>query len=243
MRFFVALIVSFLTFAQADSDQIVAQIKQVDGEVLLLINSEKRLLKGGENITQKNSIIKTEKDAKVIIVWSDGSVIVVGENSSLNVVDEININQQSGEAYYKTKLLKPLNNIRSNSFKVTTKTATIGIRGTEFIVSQKESTNIKLKEGKLEILAIEKEFEIYKEKLQKEFEDFKKGFEDYKQKTMSQFGEYKEKNWQFSHKAKSVDLMRNRTIKIDGNSLYEEDITDEDLEDFAGYRDTIKEIK
>lgn len=244
MRFFITLIIAFFTFLEASNIEIFATVKKVEGSgAFLIINDKTTAIKAGENITQKSSIIKTEKNSRVVLVWSDGSIIVVGENSKLNILDEININQENGETYYITKALKPLSSIRSNSFKIRSKTATIGVRGTEFIVNESDKTNVSLKEGRLLITSILEEFEIYKEKQQKEFEDFKRGFEEYKQKTMSEFNEYKERNWQFSHKSDQLNLKKNRTITIDGNKLYERDIDDGDLERFAEYRKIVRTIK
>lgn len=233
MSIFKALIIALLPLYLFATP--IAIVKSVAGDEAYLISGENSAkIVQNTQITDKNSIIETKASSRVVLHWHDGSVIVVGASSRLVIKDEIDITQESGEAYYKTKLLKPLSNIRSSSFKISSRTATIGVRGTEFIINESDSTGVKLKEGKLEILSIKEEFLVYKQKQMSEFEAYKKRLE-------KEFDQWKTGDYEYSHKSAKIELNKNKTVKIDGDKLYEADITDNDLESFANYREFLKE--
>lgn len=240
MRFLFSLIVLFVLFIKAEENSTIAVVKKVNGDgAFLVINDQKTPLKSGYNITNKNAMIVTEKLSNVLLVLNNGTAIVIGENSKLNIDDELTITQEDGEVYYATKIFKPLNKIHSNNYKIKVRTALIGVRGTEFIINQSKTTNLQLSSGNITIYPINQEFEVYTKKIKNEFEQFKKGFDDYLQQIDREFNDFKEKQWEFSYKTKEFELSKNSSITIDNNKLYKEKMSDTDLEKFVLYRDIV----
>lgn len=142
------------------------------------------IIKAGEEIV-------TGPGGYVKIILSDGSYMVVDENSKFTPDNKICDQLQSrsglrmGSLWTKIKRL-----VGGGKFEVSAQVCAIGVRGTEFAVETDANTNvIKVYEGSVEvrpttvISSIEGKAEKL-EKLAKEFEEGKISLEEYSQKMM-----------------------------------------------------------
>jgi hypothetical protein len=146
--------------------------------------------------------------------------------------------QLSGIIYYAVNSI----NKKDRTLEVRIKTATMGIRGTRFIVTDVPDRNeVGMRKGTLSVSSPGDEFEIHKKSEQDEFEalkreseaainEEKRQFEKYKEDTQHEFVEYK----------KEFALDTNRMVSFNGKRVDDKPLSGdskkdmESLEDYAG---------
>lgn len=116
----------------------VAFIERLEGNVF--INNKKAKLH--DNI-QKTDTIHTQ-EGKVKLLFQDTTVVSLGKNSSLQIEDFLLDSQNSRASFVTTKgvfkfVTGKIGRIAPQKFVIDTKTATIGIRGTEFAFFKKQN--------------------------------------------------------------------------------------------------------
>lgn len=92
----------------------------------------------------KNDIITTKKNSNAIIQFNDGTIITIGKNSSLNVENYIYDTNNKEKSATKFVFLKgtfksvtgAIGKFNPDKFKLQTRTANIGIRGTVTLANQ-----------------------------------------------------------------------------------------------------------
>jgi len=134
--------------------------------------------------------VKTRRDSEAFIKMADGSKIILEEMSAL-VVNGIR-DTEVGDGKVLFDVIK-LGQVAG--FMVKTKTATIGVKGTQFaVVSDNNSLDIFLNEGEVSVEAIQGEFKRYIKKELDEFEAYilqQKGeYDEYKKHLQEEFVEY-----------------------------------------------------
>ncbi len=93
---------------------------------------------------QKNDIINTRENSNTIIKFKDNTIITIGKNSTLSIEEYIYDNKNTINSKTKFNFLKGtfksvtgiIGKIHPEKFKLLTKTATLGIRGTTIIANQ-----------------------------------------------------------------------------------------------------------
>jgi predicted nuclease with TOPRIM domain len=129
---------------------------------------------------------------------------------------------------------------------IKTRAATIGVRGTTFIISENNEQNgesVALKEGLLQIESNGPAFEIHKKRIPDEFEQFKleqqkqrqelqDEFERYKQQTMQEFVEYR----------REFTLRPNRVINLSGYRVDETAMTESNKADFESFETEAEDL-
>ena len=117
--------------------------------------------------------------------------------------------------------------------EVQTKAATIGVRGTRFlVVDMPDRSEIAMRKGLVSVTSPEGEFEIHKQAEMDEFEAFKqegkdaiakeqRNFEEYKAKTEKEFVEYK----------REFSLGANRMASFDGKQVQDRPLNEESVKD------------
>ncbi len=98
---------------------------------------------------------------------ADKSKIILDENSQLSLINSTKLKQTSGEIYYKIKKRH-----KARGLKIETPFSIIGIKGTEFIVNSSGDGEIALNEGLLGIEALRASYELHREKVLSEFEEY-----------------------------------------------------------------------
>jgi hypothetical protein len=139
MRFFTKIILLVLLLGITLFAKSVATVTALNGEAFLKRDAQKSMLNLGDKLVQKDSIITGAK-AKVQIIFEDETVVTVGRNSEF-FVDEY-LFEDSQDSVAKFGMFKgamraitgKIGKIAPQKFSVKTKTATIGIRGTNFTI-------------------------------------------------------------------------------------------------------------
>ncbi len=187
-------------------------------------------------------VLTTGPDSRAVVrVGSDG-YIVVGKNSQVEINKKEDspgfFRQVTGMIYYALNAIKG----KRNAIEVRTTTATLGVRGTRFLVTETEARKeVGMRKGLINVTSPEGEFELHKQAEQDEFEAFKREareaidkqkreFEEYKARTQQEFIEYK----------REFTLGANRMATFDGKKVVERPLSEEtkkDMESFESYAD------
>ena len=147
----------------------------------------------GMKISQKTEI-KTGEKQKIAIKTKQGDVLVAGQNASIKLVKPGFFSHFFGKIFY---FISPR---KLNAVSVQTATATIGIRGTKFIIDTAEQDNTKetvsLAEGQLSFDSNDDEyFKLYEQRELTEYDKYKREqraeYEQFKQQMVDEFVAYK----------------------------------------------------
>lgn len=138
------LLVLLPFFAFAAWGEAAAVVKSVSGEARLIKNGVERAAQKGDKIEVKDKI-KTLKNSNLSLIFSDNTVVTVGQNSEFSVDEYLfepsekkgrfGGNLQKGSLACVTGLIAKMN---PESMKMQAKTATMGIRGTYFLIEVEE---------------------------------------------------------------------------------------------------------
>lgn len=112
---------------------------------------------------EKKDIIKTEANSKVKIRLIDNTLITLGKNSALNIEEylydtKVPANSKTNLNFFKgafKTITGNIGKINPSKFKLKTKSASIGIRGTKIIGNEKQ---IACTEGEIEVMIFGKKF-------------------------------------------------------------------------------------
>jgi hypothetical protein len=223
------------------------------GEPIEIVKSEGKLTvsdAGGKNkknakikdTLQPANIVSTGNDGRAVIRVGDTGYIVLEKNSTVEI-NTVNdhagfFRQLSGIIYYAVNSI----NKKDRTLEVRIKTATMGIRGTRFIVTDVPDRNeVGMRKGTLSVSSPGDEFEIHKKSEQDEFEalkreseaainEEKRQFEKYKEDTQHEFVEYK----------KEFALDMDRMVSFNGKRVDDKPLSGdskkdmESLEEYAG---------
>lgn len=116
------------------------QIKRMEGDVSVVRNKQLLVAKPGLEIEARDRLI-TGKNGSVGFTTTDNSLVSLGPDSQL-VIEQYAFNQQTRDGNLALRFLKGtfavisglLAKAQPEKAKFSTPTATIGIRGTEFVV-------------------------------------------------------------------------------------------------------------
>lgn len=122
----------------------VATITAVKGEATIARNATKLVAKTGLKLQEKDSVI-TQKNAKVQIIFKDETIITIGQKSHFSIKEYLFDANEEPSAKFgmfggaMRAITGKIGKVAPQKFNVTTKTATIGIRGTNFTVAINEN--------------------------------------------------------------------------------------------------------
>ncbi len=183
---------------------------------------------------KENTRIQTQRGQRVAIKTGDGDIISISEQSSFKVEKANFFEQLFGKVFY---FFNPRMN---NPVKIKSSVATMGIRGTKFIITDagdRVNAEIALAEGLLNIESNDDqpftvsskreltEFEKYKLESLQEMQQTQDEFEAYKKQLEQEFIEYK----------MSFELQENNTLTFDGKSVSQAPIADDQFMEFAEF--------
>ena len=187
--------------------------------------------------------ISTQANQRLALRTDDGDVIALGENSQIRIMKASLFSQLFGKIYY---LFKPRNEGQKNAHVHTT-TATIGIRGTNFLVTstaEDQQDVISLENGLLNVASSDDQpFKVHKQKPLSEFDQYQQEvengiaeidqeFEDFKKQVDQEFVEYK----------LAVGLSAGQTLKIVGRDLYTVDLPDGQQDEIDTFKEFIDDV-
>ncbi|MDH5570335.1 MAG: FecR family protein [Gammaproteobacteria bacterium] len=216
-----------------------AHIVKLQGTVYVLHNQggETRVDKPGYLVNRLDTVL-TREGGRAVLKFNDGTVSVLDEKSSLRIEKSGWISQLGGKVYY---LFSKLVGAK-RSKTVTTSFATIGIRGTEFIVNvENDNDTIVLKKGHLKVAAPEGEYEIHHKTLDSD------NFDLYREQQWSGVNEYLKEfdgyrdnlNAEFIEYRKELSMGAGQVVRFAGNRVDSMQLTDRlnneflDMHDFA----------
>ena len=238
MKKILAIITIFiLGFTTANAEEFRGRIVKIQGEVYVInYKGEQRVPEKNQFLLNSQDTVVTRKNARAVVQLGDGALSILNEKSSLRVEESGWISQLGGKVYYIFR--KVFGNQHSRQVK--TNFATIGVRGTTFIVYDNEDgKGVALEDGKLNIESPGEDHAIHKKQQADDFESFKQQmqgksdalnqeFKDYQQDLQKEFVEYK----------KQFDLEANQVVSFDGNRVDQAELSDQlkaDFSDFASF--------
>lgn len=128
------LLLLFASFLFAN----IGTVSLVEGKATILRNGQTLDANMGDKIENKD-VISTQVNSKIKITFIDNTIVTIGKESSLNIEEYI-FNTSTKEAKTELNVLKgafhtitgEIGKVNPDKFKLKTKSASIGIRGTEF---------------------------------------------------------------------------------------------------------------
>jgi len=157
MKIYIVLAM-FLAFGAIANDS-VAKVVSLKGRVF--VKKEKQSFKKltADSLLQTGDLIKTFNKSRVKIIFNDKSVIYVAPKSQF-IIKEYKYDKVKKERSSvlnllggRVKLFVAKLSSKNKTFKVNTETATVGVRGTKFIVSSEN-------EGETEVLVLSGSVEV-----------------------------------------------------------------------------------
>lgn len=234
------LIAMFLSATVAQAEDFRARIVKVQGEVYV-VNSEgeERKPEKTQFLVNEMETIVTRKDGKAVVQFDDGAMSVMDEKSRLRVEQSGWLSHLGGKVYYIFRKVFG----KEQPKQVKTNFATIGIRGTTFIVFDDEETNsVALQEGKLNIESPGDDFEIHRKPPVDDFESFKQQAKERKEALQKEFSDYREKiGKEFVEYKKSFEMEANRIVHFDGNKVNESGLTEDIKAQFDNFNSFAKD--
>jgi len=215
------------------------RIVKTEGEVSVVSASgEKFKPEKLNNLIKASETVITDKKSKAVIQFSDGSMAVLNEKSSLLVEKSEWLSQLGGKIYFAFKKI-----FGKKPRKIKTSFVTLGIRGTSFIVDADEgSEKVALQEGSLNVESPGEAFELHQKKdKEDDFASFMKKQQQEAGKVKDEFSEYKKNiKEEFVSYVQEFTLQPDKMISFSGNRVDEDKISEQlreefsKLEDFAG---------
>jgi hypothetical protein len=172
----------------------------------------------GTEVFVKNKIA-TKRNAKAIVDLISGDKIALDESATMTIHEIEKFQAWGGKVIFKIK-----KRARASGLQVVTKTAVIGVKGTEFLVDadkEGEKYDIYLKEGKVECTPVEGQFKMYKDVVMDEYEA-------YVRKMTGEYDEYvKQLEEEFVEFVDGFVMEPGQAFSIDGQDVRKLEFTDE----------------
>lgn len=225
-------LLALMLMASAYAEDHRGKVLKTGGQVHIVDRrGERRTVDESGLIVREMDTIVTAVGGHAIVRFTDGTLSVLDENSSLQVEKANWLSHLSGKIYFTFK--KAFGERR----QVKTRFATLGIRGTTFIVYDDDmGQGVALEEGLLEIESLGPLFEIHKQQELDEFEAFQRQALEQQQNTRNEFENYKNQaQIAFIEYQRSFTLRPNRVIQIDGIRVDEHDIDDRMKAEFENF--------
>ncbi len=240
ITFMMCLFVSLQSFASmADQEIYRGKILKFSGDVEVVnAKGETRVVKQADEPLNEMDTIVTKKGARIVVQFDDGALSVLDEKSRLRVEKTSWFSYLGGKVYFTFK------KVFGDPRRIKTRAATIGVRGTTFIISENEKgESVVLKEGLLEVESNGPVFEIHKKKIMDEFSQFKQQHQQAQQDIKNEFEQYKQQTTnEFIEYRKKFTLSSNRAISFSGYRVDETEISNTDKADFESFESEADEL-
>ena len=238
----VCLFISLQSFSlMAEQMGFRGKVLKFNGDVEIInVKGEKRTVKNTDEALNENDTIVTKEGARIVVQFDDGALSVLDEKSRLRVEKSSWFSYLGGKVYFTFK------KYFGGSRHIKTRAATLGIRGTTFIISEnseQDGESVALKEGLLQVETTGPAFEIHKQKELDEFEQFKLEQMQARQATLDEFEAYKKQiAKEFIEYKREFTLQPNRVISLSGYRVDETAMTDADAEDFELFESEAEDL-
>ena len=134
------LLMSSICVADDDTMKTVGSIKTVEGTAFIIRNGDRLSAAAGHRLFE-NDLLQTGQDGSMGVILKDDTVLSLGPDSAI-VIDEFVFSPEDGQLSIVTKMLRgtvsyisgKISKLSPESARFQTPVATIGIRGTHFLV-------------------------------------------------------------------------------------------------------------
>lgn len=226
----------------------VIQIVKAEGSVATSDASGKQeRAVGSKSLLPPKNVLATGPDGRAVVRVGNAGYIVLEKNSKIEIGNSKDragfLRHLTGMIYYALHTIKG-----DRKLEVRTSTATIGVRGTRFLVADlPERNEIDMRKGLISVTSPEGEFEIHRKAEQDEFEAFKQEARDAIAKEKREFDEYKANTErEFVEYKREFSLGANRMATFDGKRVQERPLSAEsvkEMESIESYaEDWLKEV-
>lgn len=213
-HFLSAITILVLIFsASAYAEEFGAKVIKVNGEVHIIdVDGNCHTVEESRFLVREMDTIVTAEGGNAIVRFNDGALSVLDENSRLQVEKTSWLSHLGGRIYFTFR------KVFGERRQVKTRFATLGIRGTTFIVSDDENgQGVALQEGLLDIESTGPAFEIHRQQALDEFETFKQQVLQQQQDMRQEFDDYRNQMQRgFIEYKKNFTLQPNYVIRFDG---------------------------
>lgn len=239
------LAVTNVCFAAGDAIEIV----KAEGSVATSdASGKKEKAVASKSVLPSKNVLTTGANGRAVVRMGNSGYIVLEKNSKIEIDNSQDkagfLRQITGMIYYAMNTIKG-----DQKLEVRTRTATIGVRGTRFLIADLPDRNeVDMRKGLVSVTSPDGDFEIHKKSAQDEFEAYKqegkdavakekRDFEDYKARTEKEFVEYK----------REFSLGANRMASFDGKRVVDRPLSEasvKDMESVESYADEwLKEVR
>ena len=213
-HFFSAITILVLVFYTcASADEYSAKVIKADGEVHVIDADGQRhtVDESGFHVREMDTIV-TAEGGNAVVSFDNGVMSVLDENSRLQVEKTGWLSHLGGRIYFTFK------KVFGKSRQVKTRFATLGIRGTTFIIyDDNNGQGVALQEGLLDIESPGPVFEIHRQQQLDDFETFKQQALQQQQDMRREYDDYRDQvQRDFIEFKSNFTLQPNRVIRFDG---------------------------
>jgi len=186
-----------------------------------------------KSILPAKHVLVTGPDGRAVVRVGDAGYIVVEKNTTVEIAREKGhaqfLRQVTGMIYYAVNYVKG----SQQPMEIRTASATIGIRGTRFLVADlPERKEIGVRKGLVSVTSPGDDFEIHKKSQEDEFEAFKRKTEEGVAEEKRKFSEYKAGTERdFIEYKREFGLGANRMASFDGNRVEDRPLSEESRKD------------
>jgi len=226
------LLLGLLAVSPVYADDYRGRILKVKGEVHIVDDKgERRKLEESRFLVREMDTIITTENGTAVVRFNDGSMSVMSEKSRLRVEKTSWLSHLGGKIYFTFR------KVFGEPRRVRTRFATIGVRGTTFIVTDSDDEQgVALKEGQVDVASPEGAFEIHRQQQADEFEAFKQDMAQQRQQMEDEFARYRQQTLQeFVEYKEQFTLQANRVIRFDGKRVDETEMTQQDKQQFESF--------
>ena len=231
------LVITHAIYAHDDVSR--GEVIKAEGEVHIVnANGERQAVGDTGIIVREMDTIVTAEGGSAVVKFADGALSILDENSRLQVEQTNWLSHLGGRIYFTFK------KVFGERRQVKTRFATLGIRGTTFIVYDDDNgQGVALEEGLLDIESPGPEFEIRRQQQLDQFEAFRQEVLEQKQALQREFADYREKmEREYLEYRTSFSLRPNHVIQFDGMRVDERIIDDKIEAEFKSFEAVAGEL-
>lgn len=143
MKIFNKIIVSLILVSSVVFANSVGTITALSGSASIVRGGENIVATLGATLNDKDSVA-TKENSKVQVIFNDETIVTIGKNSNFSIDEYLYEENKTPTAKFglvagaMNTITGKIGKVAPDKFSVKTKTATIGIRGTNFAVEAKE---------------------------------------------------------------------------------------------------------
>jgi len=222
----------FLQAGVAGAEEFRGKVVKVKGDVHVIdAQGNRTRVDDSKFLVRELDTIVTDKGGNVIVQFNDGAMTVLDEKSSLQVEKTNWLSHLGGKIYFTFR------KIFGQPRQVKTAFATLGVRGTTFIVyNNEDGKGVALAEGQLEVESPGPDFEIHRKQEMDEFEAFKQQAREQQQALKKEFDDYRNRmQHEFVEYKKNFTLEADHVIRFDGTRVDETAMDDNTRAEFAAF--------